>query len=147
MKKYLLIVTMIVMGFTACENSKKTETTLKTNNEISFEGVWSRSFDLGNDSIQDVFYRIWKDSIQYEMKGPLNLNYTLQKDTFLAKDNRWIGKLYEQDYVVFVKNVTSDSIAIFKKKIKSSAEGLSMPFPSDTAMSRFSPWNTYYLKK
>lgn len=81
------------------------------------------------------------------MKGPLNLNYTLQKDTFIAKDNRWVGKLYEQDYVVFVKNITSDSIAIFKQKTKSIEESMSLPFPSDTATSRFSPWNVYYLKK
>jgi len=99
------------------------------------------------DSVQLVFYRIWDDSIQYEMKGPLKLNYTLQKDTFIAKDNRWVGKLYEQDYVVFVKNITSDSIAIFKKKTKSIEESMSMLFPSDNAMSKFSPWNVYYLKK
>ena len=147
MKNYLLIVAIIVIGFAACENSKKTEISLKTETKIPFEGVWSRSFDLGNDSIQDVFYRIWDDSIQYEMKGPLNLNYTLQKDTFIAKDNRWVGKLYEQDYVVFVKNITSDSIAIFKQKTKSIEESMSIPFPSDTATSRFSPWNVYYLKK
>ena len=147
MKKYVLLVILSIIGITACENSKKTETTLKTDHTISFEGTWERSFDLGNDSIQDVFYRIWEDSIQYEMKGPLNLNYTLQKDTFISKDNRWVGKLYEQDYVVFVKNITSDSIAIFKQKTKSIEESMSIPFPSDTATSRFSPWNVYYLKK
>jgi len=147
MKHYLLTVFFIVIGITACENSKKTAASRIDDNKISFEGVWTRSFDLGNDSIQNVFYRIWQDSIQYEMKGPLNLNYTLQKDTFVSKDNRWIGKLYDQDYVVFVKNITLDSIAIFKQKTKSIDEAMSMPFPSDTATSRFSPWNVYYLKK
>lgn len=147
MKHYLLTVFFIVIGISACENSKKTTANQIDNHKISFEGVWTRSFDLGNDSIQDVFYRIWQDSIQYEMKGPLNLNYTLQKDTFVSKDNRWIGKLYDQDYVVFVKNITQDSIAIFKQKTKSTEEAMSMPFPSDTATSRFSPWNVYYLEK
>ncbi len=145
MKSYLLIV--IFIGITACENSKKTETTLKIDSTIPFEGTWGRSFELSKDSTQLVFYRIWEDSIQYEMKGPLNLIYTLQKDTFIVKENRWVGKLYEQDYVVFVKNITSDSIAIFKQKTKSIEESMSIPFPSDTATSRFSPWNVYYLKK
>lgn len=146
MKNYLLIVILSFIGITACENSKKTETKLKKENTISFIGNWGRSFELGKDSTQLVFYRVWEDSIQYEMKGPLNLNYTLQKDTFIVKDNRWIGSLNDNPYVIFVKNVTSDSIAIFKKEIKNRDEALSMPFPSDTAMSRFSPWNVYYLK-
>jgi len=147
MKKYVLLVILSIIGITACENSKKTEVTLKTDNTIPFEGTWGRSFELGVDSTQLVFYRIWEDSIQYEMKGPLNLNYTIQKDTFIAKDNRWIGNLHGNPYVIFVKNVTSDSIAIFKKEIKNKEEALKMSFPSDTAMSRFSPWNVYYLKE
>jgi len=146
MKNILLIFIISIFGFIACENSKKTETKLKKDNTISFTGNWGRSFELGVDSTQLVFYRIWEDSIQYEMKGPLNLNYTMQKDTFIVKENRWIGNLNGNPYVVFVKNVTSDSIAIFKKEIKNKEEGLTMPFPSDTAMSRFSPWNVYYLK-
>ena len=146
MKKYLLILILSIIGITACENSKKTETTLKKDNTVPFIGNWGRSFELGKDSTQLVFYRVWEDSIEYEMKGPLNLNYTLQKDTFIVKDNRWIGKLHEENYVVFVKNITSDSIALFKKKTENKAEALSIPFPSDTATSRFSPWNVYYLK-
>jgi len=149
MKKSILILATIIIGITACENSKKTRTTLKMNNEISFEGVWGRNFELGEgkDSVQLVFYRIWEDSIQYEMKGPMNLNYTLQKDTFIAKDNRWVGKLNGESYVIFAKNITSDSIQIFKKKIKNKAAAMSIPFPSDTARSRFSSWNVFYSKK
>lgn len=147
MKIQLLILILSILGITACENSKKTKTTLKTDNTIPFLGNWGRSFELGKDSTQLAFYRVWEDSIQYEMKGPLNLNYTLQKDTFISKNNRWIGNLNGTPYVVFVKNVTSDSIAIFKKEIKNKKEALTMRFPSDTAMSRFSPWNVYYLKR
>ncbi len=102
---------------------------------------------MAKDSIQFVYYRVWEDSIQYEMEGSLNLNYTIKKDTFLTKDNRWIGNLHGNPYVIFVKNVTPDSISIFKQEIKNMEEALKMPFPSDTAMSRFSPWNVYYLKK
>ena len=147
MKKHVLLVILLIIGISACENSKKSESTLKVDNAISFKGTWTRSFELAKDTIQLVYYRIWEDSIQYEMKGPLNLNYTIQKDTFIAKDNRWIGNLHGNPYVLFVKNVTTDSIAIFKKEIKNKEEGLTMSFPSDTAMSRFSPWNVYYLKK
>lgn len=147
MKKSLVFILISILGVTACNNSKKAEPIFKTNNTIPFIGNWGRSFELGVDSTQLVFYRVWEDSIQYEMKGPLNLNYTLKKDTFIANDNRWLGNLHGNPYVIFVKNVTSDSIAIFKKEVKNKEEALTMLFPSDTAMSRFSPWNVYYLKE
>lgn len=146
-KHFLLVVLILVIGITACENSVKTKSTLETDKEIPFEGTWTRSFELGKDSLQFVYYRIWEDSIHYEMKGPLNLNYMIQKDTFLAKENRWVGNLEGNPYVIFLKNITADSITLFKENVKTKEEALTMSFPADTAKSRFSTWDVFYLKK
>ncbi len=146
-KRYLFILLISIIGFTACDNSKKLKTTLESSNEIPFQGTWSRSFELRKDSLQFVYYRVWEDSIHYEMEGPLSLNYTIHKDTFLTKENRWIGNLEGNPYVIFLKNISSDSITLFKENVETKEEALTMPFPSDTAKSRFSTWDVFYLKK
>ena len=75
------------------------------------------------------------------------MNYTIMKDTFVVEDNRWVGILNDQSYVIFAKNITTDSITLLKQKAKNRQEALTMPFPSDSATSRFTTWNVYYLNK
>jgi len=147
MKNFVFVIMILFIGITACDNSNKSKKTSKNDSEISFIGTWTRSFEMGKDSLQFVYYRIWEDSIHYEMKGPLNLNYTIQKDTFLANENRWVGNLEGNPYVIFLKNISTDSITLFKENVKTQEEALKMPIPADTAKSRFSTWDVFYLKK
>ena len=150
MKKTILFIALILLLATSCKNDKKEKTTdqqtIKITNKIPFLGNWTRSFDMGNNINATVNYNIYQDSIQYEMLGPMNTKYTLVKDTFYPKDNRWIGKRGEIPYVIFVKNSSKDAITLLKMKVESKSKALSMPFPSDTARSKFSSWNTFKKK-
>ncbi len=154
----MTIFAAILIGLSACNNAtteksendtdttavQKTESALAT---LPHEGSWTRNFEIGKDSTQYVYYTIWKDSIKYEMSGIMAMNYTIKMDTFVVKDNRWVGILNKQSYVVFAKNITVDSITLLKQKAKDRQEALTLPFPSDSATSRFTTWNVYYLNK
>jgi len=110
---------------------------------IPFKGVWTREFSMGLDADQQVSYMIDDDKIEYKMKGSMSIEYTIKMDKFIVKDNRWIGKDGDQQYVIFVKNITKDSISLFKQKVKNLDEATSMSFPSDTQRSQFTSWNVY----
>lgn len=150
-RSYLWIIAIFIISFTACKNADKIEVKEKEDlvitNKLPFEGIWTRSFELAKDSIQQVFYRVWTDSIQYEMQGSLPIKYTMYKDTFISKENKWIGKLKEVPYVLFVKINSKDSITLFKKQAMNNSEALQMKTPHDSVSSHYSSWNTYYLKK
>jgi len=113
---------------------------------LPFEGNWTRSFQLGEgaDSLQYVYYNIYTDSIQYIMKGPLPLNYNLIRDTFLLKENRWVGKLNDVYFAIFVKAINADTIALFKQQFPTREEALNRPYPADTVSGHFSSWYNYY---
>ncbi len=137
MKNHLLIISLLI--FISCTNTAKQEEPMK----IPFLGTWTRSFELAKDSTQHVYYTIWADSIQYEMQGPLPVKYVMQKDSFVVEDNRWVGKLNDVPYVIFIKNASPDSITLFKKQVTDMEEALSMQVPSDTVSSHFASWNVY----
>lgn len=147
MKNHLLSLAIIVLLF-SCKNSEKPSQDvplkIETKDSKVFSGIWTRSFAMSEKVTAEVTYTFLKDSIQYEMKGPMQLNYTLIKDTIV--NNRWIGDKKGETYVVFVKNKTKDKVTLLKMKSKDIESALTMPFPSDSAKSKFSSWNTY-LKK
>ncbi len=148
--KNLVIILILALTFTV--SCKKTESVkiVKSNDKtvtaIPFSGTWSRSFTMGKGVNANVSYTVFQDSIQYIMNGPMVMKYTLIKDVFSAKDNRWIGKRDETPYVIFLKNISKDSITLLKMKVESKEKALKMVFPSDTARSKFSSWNTYKKK-
>jgi len=113
------------------------------NDSIPFQGIWTRKFSMGEGKEQQVFYTVNTKEIEYKMAGAVPMAYTIKMDTFIAKDNRWIGKKGEIPYVVFAKNITSDSISLYKQKVKNLEEALALPFPSDTTRSQFTSWNVY----
>lgn len=149
MKQITIFLVLILTITISCKNEKKdskpkTETIKST--KIPFAGTWSRSFEMGKGVSANVTYNIYNDSIQYKMEGPMNMSYTLTKDSFITKDNRWIGKGNGSPYAIFFKNISKDSITVLKMKIENKEKGLKMPFPSDSARSKFSSWNTYTKK-
>ncbi len=141
-----IIITSLLYSCIGAKNNRFTSLSeTQTIEENPFLGVWSRSFELGKkDSTTYVYYRMFADSIQYEMAGPLALKYTMLTDTFLHGENRWVGTLHGHPYVIFIKNHIADSISLLKKKVKTKQEALTMAMPSDTARSHFTSWNVYY---
>ncbi len=143
-----ILLGLLLLGITAwvgCEN----ESTEKQPKTIPFAGEWTRDFQIGQgpDSTAHISYRFAADSIQYEMAGLMSIKYTITVDTFIEKDNRWLGMLNDVPYVIFVQPVSKDSINLFKKKVKNLASGLSMEVPGADARSRFTSWNIFVKKQ
>ena len=129
-----------------CTDSEKKNISKQTEATNPYIGNWTRSFAMSEESTAQITYSFFNDSISYEMKGPMQLNYTIKKDTFIQKENRWIGDKDGKTYVIFIKNTSKDKITLLKMQSKSIEDALKMPFPTDTTRSKFSSWNTY-LKK
>jgi len=147
MRNILVIMAFIAIVFSACDNDKKEEAKGEEVLTMPFEGNWQRTFQLGVDSLQYVYYNIGEDSIEYIMEGPLPLNYMMVVDTFVAEDNRIVTTLKDVHYVIFIKNFSADSLSLFKEQMDSKAEALARPFPADTVSGHFSSWYTYYPNK
>ena len=148
MKKQILILSILSISLWNCNHAKKENITTKTTTSNNpYLGEWTRSFQMSEESTATVNYIFYNDSIQYEMKGPMNLNYSIKKDTFLVKGNRWIGKKGTDTYVIFIQPNSKEKITLLKMKSKDIATALKMPFPSDTARSKFSSWNIFNKKQ
>jgi len=65
---------------------------LSLTDSIPFQGTWTRKFSMGEGKEQQVFYTVNADEIQYKMEGAVPMGYSIKMDSFIAKDNRWIGK-------------------------------------------------------
>lgn len=145
MKTPLFLVLAISIVLISC-NSENKSTPKKAITTNPYLGEWTRSFAMSAESTAQITYSFWKDSISYEMKGPMQLNYAIKKDTFVVKENRWIGDRDGVKYVVFIKDASKDKITLLKMKSESIEAALKMPFPSDSARSKFSSWNTFSKK-
>jgi len=141
LKNVIIIIFSSIILF-SCSNEKK-KSTDKIDSSNPYLGTWTRSFEMGPEVKAQVTYTFKDDEINYEMNGPMKLNYTIVKDTFLIKDKRFIGVKDSEMYVVFIKDDTKESLTILKMKVESKEKALNMPFPSAEARSKFSSWNTY----
>lgn len=155
-KLQIIIIGLMCSISVSCTETEK-EIQVTENNEtnavvvetvdIPFKGTWSRAFSMGEGMDQEVSYSISDTEIVYAMKGSMPMEYSLVMDSFIAEDNRWIGNKGNDTYVIFVKNITSDSITLFKQKIDTKDAALNMVFPSDTTRSKFTSWNVYHKVK
>ena len=146
MRNILVMMAFLFIGFTACDNAKREDIKGAAVLTMPFEGNWQRTFQLGVDSLQYVYYNIYSDSIEYIMEGPLPLNYMMAVDTFVAEDNRIVTTLKDVHYVIFIKNFNADSLSLFKEQMEDWNAALARPFPADTVTGHFSSWYTYYRK-
>ncbi len=147
LKKIILLLTIFLI-FTSCKKTTSPKNTVNINTEkpidkVAFDGVWSRNFSMGNAVSATVTYEVFKDSIQYNMVGPMALKYAIIKDNSNTKKDRWIGNKGATPYVIFIKDLSSKSVTLLKMKTKSIEEAINMKFPSDSARSKFSSWNVY----
>ncbi len=121
-----------------------TELHTNTKQEIPFTETWQRQFEaIGN--LHTSNYLIYQDSIRYTLTGAIGqANYLIQRDTFLLVNNRFIGHTdANQHYLIFVKDVTTDSIILYKQKVIDVAEGMTIIVPEHTTTANYG-WNTFY---
>lgn len=111
---------------------------------IPFEGTWTRQFEAGPGNLHDVQYSIYQDSIRYQLSGPIgNADYVLHRDSFSLENNRFIGHTTDdQYYLLFAKNVTTDSITVYKQTVETLEEGLILPVPSASTTANHG-WNIF----
>ena len=147
MRNFIIVITFLSMVITGCDNTSKQDAKTVDVLIMPFAGNWQRTFQLGVDSLQYVYYNIYSDSIEYIMEGPLPLNYMMEVDSFVAADNRIITKLKDVHYVIFIKDFNADSLSLFKEQMDDRNAALARPFPADTVTGHFSSWYTYYPNK
>lgn len=144
------IVTIVILGtitFTGCKKEEVTQQipgpVVKTN--IHFEGIWKRTFEAGPGNLHTANYLVYQDNIRYTLSGQVgNANYLMERDTFLLKNNRFIGHTNDNTYyLVFVKNVLGDSLTLYKQEVTDVNDGMTIDVPSDTTTLNHG-WNNYY---
>ena len=145
MKTTILI---ILTGFVLLTGFKKIDKTkIIAEIDTSFLGTWEREFKVMT-KLHTANYQIYQDSIKYQLTGLIGkANYLIKRDTFLLKTNRFIGHTKEnQYYLILFKNITENSISIYKQKINSVSEGLTILIPNDTTTQNHG-WNLFYKKR
>lgn len=113
--------------------------------QIPFVGTWSWQFEAGPGNLHTATYHIYQDSIRYKLVGNVgNADYVLQRDTFLKENNRFVGHT-DQDiyYLIFAKNITQDSITLYKQVVTSLSEGLTLDVPANNTTANHG-WNVYH---
>lgn len=144
MSNNLLFLIPIFLFFLSCDKEEEIIVIEEEKVSIPFEGIWTRQFEAGPGNLHDVKYSIYQDSIRYLLSGPIgNANYLMHRDTFLLEDNRYIGHTPESKYyLIFVKNISSDSITIYKQTLESIEEGLTTEIPPANTTANHG-WNTF----
>jgi hypothetical protein len=141
-----LFLTVIVM-LSSCNKDDDTEPQAQQHqrDEISFTGKWQRQFEAGPGNPHTVDYIIYQDSIRYTLAGSVgNADYVMHRDTFLLENNRFIGHTSSnQHYLIFVKQKSNDSIALYKTEIADIAVGMAIEVPDDNTAANHG-WNTYH---
>lgn len=146
MKAKIILMLTAILIFSSC--SKDDDPILEPQvqrDEIPFTGVWQRQFEPIPSSLHTAKYFIYQDSIRYTLTGNLGqANYVMKRDTFLLENKRFIGHTNaNQHYLIFVKYVNNDSIALYKQEVANVAEGMTIEVPDDTTIANHG-WNTYY---
>lgn len=154
MKKFTLILAAFALIFTGCEKDgiEPQNTALPTSPEpkpekvaIPFTGNWSRQFEAGPGNLHAAVYYVYNDSIRYTLTGPVGqADYVIHRDTFLLDSNQFIGHTPDSTfYLIYVKNVSNDSITLYKQTVTDVTEGLGIAIPPDGTGQNYG-WNTYH---
>ncbi|ALU74364.1 hypothetical protein AUW17_03360 [Tenacibaculum dicentrarchi] len=140
MKILKSILVMAMIAFMAVSCSSEDEPIV---DNLAIEGVFSRDFDVQGASHRAT-YTIYSDKITYNLAGLHNTNYTIKKEFFTSKDNRWIGVSENNNtfYVLFFKDVKDNQFTMYKKMVKSLEEGKTTPVPTADDIENHG-WNTY----
>lgn len=115
-------------------------------NSIPFRGTWSRTFKAGEHEHQAT-YEIENEHIRYTLTGLHTADYEIVRDEFIARENRFVGHdAIGNYYVIFVRDVSDDSLTLYKKKSIDIDSALAEPVPPiDDAQNH--GWNAYIRKK
>jgi len=142
MKRFFLI-TLIIINIISCKK-EVIELTNPDKDIPEFVGNWSRVYDiLGSDFT--ATYEIDTNLIHYTNKGngPGNADYVIYFDSYDEVDKRWIGHTDKNKYyLLFFKNITAESISIYKQKVNNPNDAQSIAIPADDDDKNYG-WNTY----
>lgn len=145
MKKIIALLSISLLLITACQKEELDENVVIPD-EIPFTGEWSRSFEAGPGNTHNASYKIYNDSIRYTIAGTfVNSDYVMLRDTFLLENNRFIGHTESNVYyLIFVKDVSSSSITVYKQEVASVEEGMSIEVPAANTNENYG-WTTFDL--
>ncbi|MBE7634564.1 hypothetical protein F7642_09515 [Tenacibaculum finnmarkense genomovar ulcerans] len=137
--KSILLIVLVAFLAVSCSD----EDTPDTNESMTIEGTFSRSFDVQGNA-HSATYTISSDKITYNLAGLHTASYTIGKEFYSSKDNRWIGISENNNtfYVLFFKEVKDSEFTMYKKEVKSLEEGKTTAVPSADDTKNHG-WNTY----
>ncbi|MBS9779329.1 MAG: hypothetical protein KGV51_01760 [Moraxellaceae bacterium] len=128
---------------TAEVTQEKPTETLK-NDDFNLTGSYHWTFHLGFIK-QESIHVFAKDYIDYKMRGKAHsTDYRIEKVSYDDTDKKWIGKSEDGTvYVLFFKDITDESITIYKHKCANGMEeAIAFARPADDE-TKDHGWNIY----
>lgn len=143
MKNLSILFTLLLITFSSC---KKEEIPIidPVLDIPEFVGNWQREYKIIGATFV-ASYKIDTNKIEYSNvgNGPGNAEYTIQFDSYDETDKRWIGHTEDNKYyLIFFKDITAESITLYKEKVNDPNEAMNTPVPSDDNSQNYG-WNTY----
>lgn len=139
-----LIIFLFSLSFPHYVSAQSGKVKNKGDRFAPFYGKWSRDFTIMMGFKHKARYQISTNRIHYKLNGSLgNAEYTIMRDRFLAKNNRFVGHTKEGTYfVIFFKITAEKDLMLYKREVHNLAEGLKAKVPS-ASDSENRGWNTY----
>lgn len=112
--------------------------------ESTIKGIWKRELEMLPGKTAKVSYHIENEKVTYSLDGPFaHVTYSIEKDTLLLEQNRFIGHTPTGKYYVLEFKVqSSSSISIIKQEVNDLKSGLDLVISDKVANSQFG-WNLY----
>jgi hypothetical protein len=141
----LIITCMVTASLTACNKTGKGSSDAK----IPFTGVYGWKFEIPTMGKQLSVHRFYADSIRYEMTGTAyNNSYKQELVWYNTEEQRCVtvGRGGGKDgvyFVMFFKDITANTLAIYKKQCTTKEEAMTISIPAAGTEADHG-WNVYH---
>lgn len=144
MRITIFSILIILISLSSC-TKEKIEIINPVKDIPNFVATWSRTYDILGSEFKAT-YKIDTNEIYYSNKGsgPGNTDYIIEFDSYQETDKRWIGhRDNNQYYLLFFKDIDSESITIYKQKVDNPNDAQNIAIPADDTNENYG-WNIYY---
>ncbi|MEM1268683.1 MAG: hypothetical protein AAF752_16815 [Bacteroidota bacterium] len=129
---------------TSCSAQDPAENTAPVQDPFELRGTYAWTFDIPNYGTQVSKNVFGAELVEYSMDGPAyTTRYDIHLESFDAAEGRWVGHTGNGVYyVMFFKDVTDESVTIYKHKCVDQDEAYAFAFPGPDATADHG-WNVY----
>jgi len=147
----ILVVTSFV-SFCKSDDNNKTEETKKNEVLLPISGKYKWSFNITPEISQTSMHEFGNEKIRYTMEGgAYNNAYDMIPENYDQSDGRLVAvgqggsEGYNKEgiyFVMFLKDITENSVLIYKKECTSKQQAYDFPLP-DISDPNDHGWNIY----